>query len=440
MANTNSYSSKWPRVNRSTYGLPNTWYQSKNWGHLRRKQQLDFIQRKLKKERQDQVGSCMKQISEECKNMLKNKMQEVMQYNNTLNHPQPSNTAQNKYKNYKCFQCKQLGHIIKFCPMDNKDEDMPMKTDTRNLARGKMEGFKTTKPIVMLKYPESIHFSTTCMIRGTDLANWDDIWYVSNQIDKHVCYKLDTFCNIKEDFSVTKLENQMKFLFTYDLLEKQGFEVKYDGNRCTLSYMFNNKEIQIFDEDKMRTMQNKYLEDYFESITKKDEDLEQDLEWDFFRNRFNKIHLFHLYKLIEGLGGYLGVYFCQEFDTIGEIMGMSRGNEEEIKKCYINYIDVLTSHFKTARAPQQGCKNTFVESAWKAEDKDRDCLGPHQWDFGENGAPMTRPAVLRGKKTLEHFDVKLEDTRDSQEQPILPYSTKGHKLQEMYSRPSTSRM
>ncbi|GJT72717.1 hypothetical protein Tco_1032003 [Tanacetum coccineum] len=327
--------------------------------------------------------------------------------------------------------------------MDNKDEDMPMKTDTRNLARGKMEGFKTTKPIVMLKYPESIHFSTTCMIRGTDVANWDDIWYVSNQIDKHVCYKLDTFCNIKEDFSVTKLENQMKFLFTYDLLEKQGFEVKYDGNRCTLSYIFNNKEIQIFDEDKMRTMQNKYLEDYFESITKKDEDLEQDLvrikgnlystkvqtfnefvaflnlikhddvvnqEWDFFRNRFNKI------------------------------MGMSRGNEEEIKKCYINYIDVLTSHFNTARAPQQGCKNTFVESAWKAEDKDRDCLGPHQWDFGENGAPMTRPAVLRGKKTLEHFDVKLEDTRDSQEQPILPHSTKGQNLQEMYSRPSTSRM
>ncbi|GJZ30840.1 ARID DNA-binding domain-containing protein [Tanacetum coccineum] len=118
-------------------------------------------------------------------------MQEVMQYNNTLNHPQPSNTAQNKYKNYKCFQCKQLGHIIKFCPMDNKDEDVPMKTDIRNLARGKMEGFKTTKPIVMLKYPESIHYSTTCMIRGTDLANWDDIWYVSNQIDKHVCYKLD---------------------------------------------------------------------------------------------------------------------------------------------------------------------------------------------------------------------------------------------------------
>ncbi|GJT95364.1 hypothetical protein Tco_1090882 [Tanacetum coccineum] len=138
-----------------------------------------------------------------------------------------------------------------------------------------MEGIKTTKPTVMLTYPETIHFSTTCMIKGTDLTNWDEIWYVSNQIDRHVCYKLDAFCNIKEGFSVTKLENQMKFLFTYgmgevlieeggkglivpgvfyalevtlnilslELLEKQGFEVGYDGNRCTLSLMFKDKKV-----------------------------------------------------------------------------------------------------------------------------------------------------------------------------------------------------
>nr|GEY18283.1 ARID DNA-binding domain-containing protein [Tanacetum cinerariifolium] len=350
--------------------------------------------------------------------------------------------------------------------MDNKDEDMTLKTDTKR----RMEGFKTTKPTVMLKYPETIHFSITCMIRGTDLANWDEIWYVSNQIDRHVCYKLDAFCNIKEDFSVTKLKNQKKFLFTYgigevliedggqgflvpgvhyepkvtlnilslDLLKKQGFEVKYDGNRCTLSYIFNNKEVQIFDEDKLRTMQNKYLEDHFESITKKDESIEQDLV----RIKGNlysiKIYLFDLYKLIEGLGGYVSVYFCQEFDTIGEIIGLSRGNGEEIKRCYINYLDVFTSHFKTARAPQQGYNNTLVESAWKVE-KDRDCLGLHQWDFGENGAPMSRPAVLKGEKTLEHFGVKLEDTGDNQEQPILPHSTEGQNLQRMYSGPSTSR-
>nr|GEU73808.1 ARID DNA-binding domain-containing protein [Tanacetum cinerariifolium] len=205
--------------------------------------------------------------------MLKNKMKEVMQYNTTLNQPKSISNAQDKYKNYKCFKCKQLGHIIKFCPMDNKDEDMTLKTDTKR----RIEGFKTTKLTVMLKYPETIYFFTTCMIRGSDLANWDEIWYVSNQIDRHVCYKLDAFCNIKEDFSVTKLENQMKFLFTYSM----GEVLIEDGGQ-----------------------------------------------------------------------GFLAP-------------GLSRENEEEIKRCYINYLDVFTSRFKTARAPQQGYNNTFVESAWK---------------------------------------------------------------------------
>ncbi|GJU80743.1 ARID DNA-binding domain-containing protein [Tanacetum coccineum] len=422
MSNPSSYSNKWPRINRSTYGLPNSWYQSKTWGHLRRNQHRDFIQRKIKRERQDHLGACIKQISERCKDMLKKELQGIMVYNKTLNQPQLTNMEQDKYKNYKCFQCKQLGHIIKFCPMDDKDEDINVKTDTRNLARGRMEGFKTTKPSIMLKYPESIHFSTTCMIKGTDLANWDDIWYVSNRIDRHVCYKLDFFCNIKEDFLVKELENQRKLLFTYgiedggqgwlvpgvhyapevtlnilsiDLIEKQGFEVKYDGNRCTLSCMFNNKEIQFFDEDKMRTMQNKYIEDYFESLAKKNEGIKEDLikiKGNLYSTKRSipgpipptingiQIHLFDLYKLIEGLGGYLSVHFCQEFDTIGEILGLSKRNGEEVKECYLKYLDVFVSYFKTARAPEQGYKNTLVESAWKAE-KDRDCLGTHQWDL-----------------------------------------------------------
>ncbi|GJT95363.1 hypothetical protein Tco_1090881 [Tanacetum coccineum] len=86
MANPNSNSNKWPRINRSTYGLPNIWYQSKDWGHLRRRQHLESIQRELKRENQDQIGSCMKQISEDCKKMLKNKMKEEAVYS-YLNHP-----------------------------------------------------------------------------------------------------------------------------------------------------------------------------------------------------------------------------------------------------------------------------------------------------------------------------------------------------------------
>nr|GEU96463.1 ARID DNA-binding domain-containing protein [Tanacetum cinerariifolium] len=238
--------------------------------------------------------------------------------------------------------------------MDDNNGDMVTKTDSSNLARGIKEGFKTTKPTIMLKYPESINFSTTCMIK--ELTMQIGMTY----------------------------ENQKKFLFTYgigevliedggqgylvpgvnyalevtlnkpsmDLLEKQGFEIKYDSNKCTLVYMFNNKETQNFDEDRMRTMQNK-------------------------------------------------------------------------------------------AAPQRN-KNILDESTRNVEDKDINCLMSHQWDFGETGAPIRKTAVPKGKETLEHFGVKLEDAKegkDTQEQPILTHSTRNPNLQGILpTRPSTSRM
>nr|GEW84080.1 ARID DNA-binding domain-containing protein [Tanacetum cinerariifolium] len=271
------------------------------------------------------------------------------------------------------------------------------------------------------------------------------------RMQKHVKEqdKGNAFCNIKEGFLVTKLESQKKFLFTYgmgeilieangksyiipgvyyapevtlniislELLEKQGFQVNYDGNRCNLSLMFTDKEIKRFDEDRLRRMQN---HEYFESITNEGEDLEQDTvrikgnfystkvqsfndfvaflnlvkiddvvsqEWDYFRQRFNmvvkwffnhylnmslprtippvingvEIYLFDLYKLIENLGGYLSVHFSQEFDMVREIMGLSKGNREEIKICYMNYLEILISHFKTAKAPRQGLNDALLE-------------------------------------------------------------------------------
>nr|GEW76415.1 serpin-ZX [Tanacetum cinerariifolium] len=175
-------------------------------------------------------------------------------------------------------------------------------------------------------------------------------------------------------------------ILSIDLLEKQGYELKYEGNRCSLVYMFNNKESQNFDEDRMRTMHNQCLEEYFESLdASTDEDLIQ-------------------------------------------IKGLSKGNGEEIKRCYINYLDVFTSYFKTARAPQQRYKDILEESTRKVEEKDIDYLIPHQWDFGKDGAPIAKSVVLKEKETLEHFGVKLEDTRDSQDQPILPHSTRNQNL------------
>ncbi|GJY57436.1 hypothetical protein Tco_0456551 [Tanacetum coccineum] len=121
MSNPNPFSNnKWSRPNTSTYGFHNSWYQSKSGRHLRRRQQLDFIQRELRREKEAKLGSCIKQISKDCKEMLKKKMEEIMQYNNTINQPQSINNAQNIFRRYKCFHCKQRGHILKFCDTSEK--------------------------------------------------------------------------------------------------------------------------------------------------------------------------------------------------------------------------------------------------------------------------------------------------------------------------------
>nr|GEU92787.1 ARID DNA-binding domain-containing protein [Tanacetum cinerariifolium] len=344
--------------------------------------------------------------------MLKKQIEEILQYNNTLNQPQSTNNAQNKYKNYKRFQCKQLGYIVKSCPMDDNNGDMVTKTDSSNLARGKKEGFKTTKPIVMLKYPESIHFSTTCMIKGTDHVNWDDICFDKNGgqvlLVPGVHYTPEVTLNI----------------LSIDILEKQGSEIKYEGNRCTLVYMFSNKENHKFDEDRMRTLQNKYLEDYFESMTKKDEGMREDL----IRIKGNlystKVQTFNEYVVFLNLIKQDNIV-DQEWDF------------------FRNRVN------KTVRAPQQeyngGDNQPILKKPTREieEGKDRNCLMSHQWDFGETGASIGRFTVLKGKGKLKHFGVKLEDTeegKDSQEQPILSHSTKAHNLQGMDLGPSTSRI
>ncbi|GJR70959.1 ARID DNA-binding domain-containing protein [Tanacetum coccineum] len=159
MSSHKSLSSKWPRLKASTYGLPNIWHQSKTWGPMRREQRLEFLQRQMKRETQEQIGSCMSKISEECKNLLKDKMKEVIQFNSSLNNP----TDNNKYQFYRCFKCKELGHINKFCQNKKK-----------TYKKERMEGIEAPKPTVTITYPETVHFSTTSMVKDTDLTTWDE--------------------------------------------------------------------------------------------------------------------------------------------------------------------------------------------------------------------------------------------------------------------------
>nr|GEV79296.1 bulb-type lectin domain-containing protein [Tanacetum cinerariifolium] len=164
-------------------------------------------------------------------------------------------------------------------------------------------------------------------------------------------------------------------------------------------------------------------------------------QWDTFRGKFDKavkwfyksylenplpgpiplringvqIHLFDLYKLIEGLGGYLSVYFRNEFGTIGEILGLSKKDGEEVKKCYIKYLDVFTSYYKTARVPNQEYRsNPDMPTKIVKEGKEYTCLASHQCDFAEIKAPNMEASNRKGKKKIDHFGVKLEDLNEKE--------------------------
>ncbi|GJR99573.1 hypothetical protein Tco_0316082 [Tanacetum coccineum] len=101
--------------------------------------------------------------------------------------------------------------------MKNKEHDEGTEKPGNISETAKLvnEEFMTRKPTVSLKYQEWIHFATKCMIKGTDQGHWDGIWYISSNTNMHLCSKLNLFCNIKESFAVSKLDDQMKFLFTY---------------------------------------------------------------------------------------------------------------------------------------------------------------------------------------------------------------------------------
>nr|GEZ43792.1 ARID DNA-binding domain-containing protein [Tanacetum cinerariifolium] len=428
--------------------------------------------------------------------------------------------------------------------MRKHDEGTQRTWNTSKTAKVVNEGFMTTKPTMSLKYPEWIHFTTKCMIKGTDQGHWDDIWYVSNNTNMHLCSKLNLFCNIKESFTVNKLDNQAKLLFTYGIgevvvkngdegylipgvyyflevtlnvlsieqLERQGIDIIYEDNACRLIYMFKDSKDHKFNEDKLRVMQNEYLENYFEflensvgetktvgtlglkgdlidikgalystrvntfneyvaflNLIKQDEIISQ--QWDIFRERFDKavkwfyksylekplhgpfppkingveIHLFDLYKLVEGLGGYLSVYFENEFGTIREILGLSKQDGEEIKRCYIYYLDVFTSYYKIARVPKQGY-NPILDIPTKnvEEGKEYTCLTSHQCGFAEIKAPNMEAANRKGKEKIEHFGIKLEDTRNEPDsfqpiqQSIKRSQTMNKDIQGMIKSPTNS--
>ncbi|GJS64912.1 hypothetical protein Tco_0679476 [Tanacetum coccineum] len=115
----------------------------------------------------------------------------------------------------------------------------------------------------------------------------------------------------------------------------------------------------------MKQRHNDYLDDYFESLdrdmninrriepirkeTKNDGDVHNFQECVAFLNLIKKEQWNSKEWTITGTN-FQHVLKFQEFGALAEILGLSRSDGEEIQRCYIDYLEVLVSFYKTARS------------------------------------------------------------------------------------------
>nr|GEU48084.1 ARID DNA-binding domain-containing protein [Tanacetum cinerariifolium] len=401
--------------------------------------------------------------------------------NNCIGQPQQSYQSKNPRKPLS----KQEGHIIKLCPIKIKDEAEYAQSffnetaskftlDKSMILCFKCKGYrhfenrcpskKQEQPKVSIKYPEFVYFKIReAYSRGRIKA----LGIISEKFERQRKFLFTYGMGevwIKND-SHTYLIPGVHYASEITLnivsmnMLQQGFELIFKGDKCILEYMFKDKQGQNLDVDKMRQMHNNHLEDYFDSLDRERENKVGEMEkaednlnssevhtlerfnkvlkW--FYNHYLKrqllgpippiipgvqIYLFDLYKLVDYMGGYLSVYFGQEFVVIAKILGLTKGDGEEIKRCYITYLDVFTSYYKTARAPQIPTKVK----------EDSESLVSYQWNMDKTCAPK---AVQKEKENLEHFGIKFEDETDCNIQQTT-YSKKDKDI--IYKRPSTSRI
>ncbi|GKC89100.1 ARID DNA-binding domain-containing protein, partial [Tanacetum coccineum] len=115
MQKANSTSGKWQRPMKYSYGLHNKWHQSKFLGRPpRRFVHTEFVQRQNKRDREERLGRCMREITRDCRDMLRKKLEEIEAYN--------ASKIENKMIHYNCFYCNMDGHITKTCPSKVKDD------------------------------------------------------------------------------------------------------------------------------------------------------------------------------------------------------------------------------------------------------------------------------------------------------------------------------
>nr|GEX43843.1 ARID DNA-binding domain-containing protein [Tanacetum cinerariifolium]GEX43853.1 ARID DNA-binding domain-containing protein [Tanacetum cinerariifolium] len=241
----NTMDDRWSRLKSNACGHSNMWHQSKSLRRPpRKKLHYGFIQRQLKKEKEARLRNCIRQITHDCKDMLRRKLEEIELYNSII--------SQNRNRKQKCYKCRQREHIIKNCPMKKKEHVEGTKKpgnigETATLANKEI---MTAKPTLSLnKLDDQTKFLFTYGVGEVMIKNGDEKYLIPG-----VYYAPKVTLNV----------------LPVEQLERQGIKIIYENNTCILIYMFSNPKDHKLNEDKLRTMQMEYLEKYFESLDQRD--------------------------------------------------------------------------------------------------------------------------------------------------------------------------
>ncbi|GKC38266.1 ARID DNA-binding domain-containing protein [Tanacetum coccineum] len=244
-----------------------------------------------------------KHISPEGKQLLRQKVEEVMSYNSSKLQPSSKQTGKSsglsrKERRARCYICRKRGHVYWKCI--NKERST--KNQEPNMTSPVM-----TEVQEKINYPERVHVTTDYLVEGSDKGNWNNIWYVSSAYKRHMSPMKHLFKRMIQRFKVEGTEEkEKKFLISYgvgeafvetnegritvsnvlftpeitlnilsiDQLEEQGYMVSYVDNKCRIKYMFDEMPeaveqeatIEGEDEDSIIKSHNSFLDGYFRSL------------------------------------------------------------------------------------------------------------------------------------------------------------------------------
>nr|GEU66841.1 R-linalool synthase QH1, chloroplastic-like [Tanacetum cinerariifolium] len=170
MVNTNTYLERDWHTWKSR-GHKQQWYQSEILGKTPRKMsETEFVQRQVKKEKENRIERCIRKITRECKNMLKKKIEEIEDYNSSI--------TQEKHKQYNCFNCNQKGHVYKACPAKAKEVENQSQGHIIGFTKGSRaeKNIRRNKSLVMcFKCKNLGHFANKCPSKRKNLPTDESI-------------------------------------------------------------------------------------------------------------------------------------------------------------------------------------------------------------------------------------------------------------------------